>query len=51
MDKAKLWVKNVIKNVTQWLGLSVSDLKVGLKQPSNFLSVPFNNFHQQKQVH
>jgi len=29
MDKPKHWVKNVIKNLTQWLGLSIFHLKLG----------------------
>jgi len=29
MDKPKYWVKNIIKIVTQWLGLSIFDLNFG----------------------
>jgi len=29
MDKSKCWVKNAIKKLTQWLGLSIFDPKLG----------------------
>jgi len=29
MDKPKCWVKNVIKNLTQWLGWSIFNPKLG----------------------
>jgi len=29
MDKPKRWVKKLIKKLTQWLGLSIFDPKLG----------------------
>jgi len=29
MDKPERWGKNVIKKITQWLGLSIFDPKLG----------------------
>jgi len=48
MDKPKRWVKNAIKNLTQWLGLSIFDPRLGSNNPAFFrvwMSVG-NSFNQ-----